>query len=81
MAVTEQARRNTNMTIISTWPPEVCSIIAFFYGDWAIILPTFGGLGMLFNGLALDGFCGALWGVAGLYLGFRWFYGVAHGVK
>ena len=28
-----------------TWTPKVCRIIAF-YRFWAIILPTFGGLGM-----------------------------------
>ena len=27
-----------------TWTPKACRIIAF-YGFWAIILPTFGGLG------------------------------------
>ena len=27
-----------------TWTPKVCTIIAF-YRFWAIILPTFGGLG------------------------------------
>ena len=29
-----------------TWTPKVCRIIAF-YGYWVIILPTFGGLGMV----------------------------------
>ena len=28
-----------------TWTPKVCRIIAF-YRFWAIILPTFGGLGL-----------------------------------
>ena len=35
---------------LSTWTPQVCRIIAF-YGFWAIILPTFGGLGSSFLGL------------------------------
>ena len=29
---------------VSTWTPKVCRIIAF-YGYWASILPTLGGLG------------------------------------
>ena len=32
----------------TTWTPKVCRIIAF-YGSWAIILPTFGGLGRAFQ--------------------------------
>ena len=31
-------------TLSFTWTPKVCRIIAF-YRFWAIILPTFGGLG------------------------------------
>ena len=31
-----------------TWTPKVCKITAF-YGSWAIMLPTFGGLGRVYN--------------------------------
>ena len=38
--------------VVSTWTPKVCRIIAF-YGYWAIILPTFGGLGTSTSSLIL----------------------------
>ena len=33
-------------SVIRTWNPKVCRILAFFMGFWAIILPTFGGLSL-----------------------------------
>ena len=34
---------------VYTWTPKVCRIVAF-YGYWAIILPTLGGLGNVHSG-------------------------------
>ena len=34
--------------LLTTWTPKVCRIIALCY-CWAIILPTFGGLGSCFS--------------------------------
>ena len=36
-----------------TWTPKVCRIIAF-YGFWAIVLPTLGGLGMYLRGFSRE---------------------------
>ena len=40
------ANRTETQKLGSTWTPEVCRIMAF-YRYWAIILPTFGGLGSM----------------------------------
>ena len=52
----EATRHELVVSVTSTWTPKVCRIIAF-YGYWAIILPTFGGLGrdyMITNTGGLD---------------------------
>ena len=33
------------MRIGSTWTPKVCRMLDYVLGSWAIMLPTFGGLG------------------------------------